>query len=490
LPTRSSGYAAEAESFLSELEEEYYLNGSGLKDTFDLAPIYAKYSHLFSIDRARKILSSRRSKEDGFLAQFAASQYLERSVCALTDEIMTAETQATLSWDGAEIPYRAGLALVLEEVDRGRRRELIRRVHSLTSQLNGSRIDRITRLPQSAKLLGFRTYVDLYDELLGIRVRWLATQMDGLLRATEAIWAQDLSGYLLDRGIRPDTVHIADLRHILRAPHLDCLFPKDQLLPVAAKTLDGLGIEVDSLPNLTIDTAQRELKSPRPFCCRVQVPSDIRLVVMPRGGREDYMMLFHETGHALQFACANHDAPFAFRCLGDDSVSECYAFLFQLLVRDPIWLQEALGADADEPYRRLARFFQLYYLRRIGSRLAYELELHSLDVPTDDLPARYTEHLGRALKVQISPEEYLSDVDDGFYSACYLRAWMLEVQLRLKLIAEFGEAWFTRKEAGDFLKGLWAHGQEFTADELAQQLGYPGLQVEPLIADLTAPVET
>ena len=313
--------------------------------------------------------------------------------------------------------------------------------------------------------------------------------MDRLLGETEDIWERDLSGYLSDRGIHPDTAHMADLRHILRAPHFDAFFPKAQLLDVAARTLNGMGIDVGSLANLKIDTAQRKLKSPRPFCCRVHVPSDIRLVVMPRGGREDYMMLFHETGHALHFAYADSAAPFAFRCLGDNSVTECYAFLLQLLVRSPAWLRETMGVIADDSYRRLARFFQIYYLRRIGARLAYELELHSLDAPTDDLPARYAERLGQALKVQISPEEYLSDIDDSFYSACYLRAWILEVQLRLKLIEEFGEAWFTRPEAGDFLRGLWSHGQEFTAEEIAQQLGYPGLQVEPLIADLTSPVE-
>ena len=482
-------YAAEAESFLSELEKEYYQNGAGLKDTFDLAPIYGRYAHLFSADRVRNILASRRSKEDRFLAQFAASQYLERSVCALTDEITTAETQATLSWDDAEIPYRAGLALVLEEADRNRRRELIHRVHAITSQLDGARSARVAKLHQSAKLLGFETYTDLCDELLGIRVEWLATQMDGLLGETERIWEQDLSGYLSDRGLHPDTAHVTDLRHILRAPHFDAFFPKEQLLAVATTTLKGMGIDVRSLANLKIDTAQRKLKSPRSFCCRVHVPSDIRLVLMPRGGREDYMMLFHETGHALHFAYADPAAPFAFRYLGDNSVTECYAFLLQLLVGNPAWLREALGVIADDSYRRLARFFQIYYLRRIGARLAYELELHALDAPTDDLPARYAERLGQALKVQISPEEYLSDVDDSFYSACYLRAWILEVQLRLKLIEEFGEAWFTRSEAGDFLRGLWAHGQEFTAEEIARKLGYPGLQVEPLIADLTSPVE-
>jgi hypothetical protein len=64
---------------------------------------------------------------------------------------------------------------------------------------------------------------------------------------------------------------------------------------------------------------------------------------------------------------------------------------------------------------------------------------------------------------------------------------MLEVQLRHRLADEFGERWFASAQAGESLRQLWALGQELTAEELVQRLGYPGLHIEPLIADVTAP---
>jgi len=487
-PMRES-YAAEAESFLAELEEEYYQNGAGLKNTFNLAPIYEKYEHLFALGRVTEILASQHTKEDRYQAQFAASQYLDRSVCVFTDEITTTETQATLEWDGAEIPYRLGILLTSKEPDRRRRADLFRRVSCLTAQMNEARAARIGRLHAQARELGFEGYRELYDNLLGRRLDSLSRQMSALLAESDSLWEQELNRYLCDADVPRDEAHVADLRYLLTAPQFDQLFPGEHALPLLRKTLAAMGIDLDSLGNLHLDTDERELKSPRAFCSPVRVPSDIRLVTTPRGGLEDYNMLFHETGHALHFAHTAPAAPFAFRCLGDNSVTEAYAFLLNMVLRNPAWLQEVAAISASTAYLRFARFYQLHYLRRIGARLAYELELHAVDAPTDYLAPVYAERLGQALKVHISPEEYLSDIDDGFYSACYLRAWILEVQLRLKLIEEFGEAWFTRREAGDFLKGLWAHGQEFTADEVAQQLGYPGLQVEPLIADLTSPVE-
>ena len=485
----SEGYNEEAESFLAELEEEYYQNGAGLKSTFDLTPIYEKYAHLFSADEVKHLLASCRTKQDRYLARFAASHHLDHSVCALTDEITTAETQATLEWDGADLPYRMGILLASKESNRQRRADLSRQLSCLTAQMNEARAARVFQLHAQAKQLGFEGYRELCDDLLDLRLDWLNRQMTTLLAESESLWEQELRDYLGEAGVPPHEAHMADLRYVLTAPQFDHLFPGEHALPLLKKTLVAMGIDLDAHGNLHLDTDERELKSPRAFCSPVRVPSDIRLVTTPRGGREDYNMLFHETGHALHFAHTDPKAPFAFRCLGDYSVAEAHAFILNMVLRSPSWLRDIAGIPASAAYLRFARFYQIYYLRRIGSRLAYELELHALDAPTDDLPARYANRLGQALKVQISPEEYLSDVDDGFYSACYLRAWMLEVPLRLKLIEEFGEAWFTRPEAGDFLRGLWAYGQEFTADELAQQFGYPGLQVEPLIADLTSPVE-
>ena len=59
---------------------------------------------------------------------------------------------------------------------------------------------------------------------------------------------------------------------------------------------------------------------------------------------------------------------------------------------------------------------------------------------------------------------------DGFYASEYLRAWALESQLRSYLRERFGNAWFSRREAGSLLRELWAEGQKPTADELLREV--------------------
>jgi hypothetical protein len=69
-------------------------------------------------------------------------------------------------------------------------------------------------------------------------------------------------------------------------------------------------------------------------------------------------------------------------------------------------------------------------------------------------------------------ETWLSDVDGGFYVACYLRAWAIESRWRASLRDRFGERWFARPEAGQWLRSLWRQGQTLRGDELlAEAIG-------------------
>jgi hypothetical protein len=80
-------------------------------------------------------------------------------------------------------------------------------------------------------------------------------------------------------------------------------------------------------------------------------------------------------------------------------------------------------------------------------------------------------------------ETFLADVDEGFYCACYLRAWALETHLRSYLRERFGPAWFESREAGEVLRGLRREGQRLDAEEL---LGLTGEQLDfnVVLADL------
>jgi hypothetical protein len=125
---------------------------------------------------------------------------------------------------------------------------------------------------------------------------------------------------------------------------------------------------------------------------------------------------------------------------------------------------------------------KLFFLRRYGAKLSYELKLHRNSFGGMDKAYKTT--LEEALQFIHPKSHYLSDVDDGFYCAEYLRAWILETQLRTALKDKFGERWFNLLEAGRFLKDLWSKGQKYDAAEIAQTLGYEELDPTMLAKEI------
>jgi hypothetical protein len=179
--------------------------------------------------------------------------------------------------------------------------------------------------------------------------------------------------------------------------------------------------------------------------------------------------------------------PFEFRHLGDNSVTEGYAFLFDHLLEDPEWLARRLGVQDAEELLAHSRAQRLMMLRRYAAKLAYELELHGGGGANGDRADSYARRLTEAVRVPWPREQYLMDVDPGFYAAAYLRAWAFESRLRTLLRERFGRAWFESPRAGQMLRDLWAQGQRLDADELLAQLDGGGLDFAALAADLVAP---
>jgi hypothetical protein len=143
--------------------------------------------------------------------------------------------------------------------------------------------------------------------------------------------------------------------------------------------------------------------------------------------------------------------------------------LLEHLTIDPVWLERRL--DFPRPYEFAAEGATelLWIVRRYCAKLLYELEFHSAEELTALRP-RYVELLTEATKVEPAAADYLGDIDDGFYASQYLRAWSFEAQLRAYLRERFGNAWFSKREAGSLLRELWAEGQKPTADELLREV--------------------
>jgi hypothetical protein len=477
-------YRRQAEGFSEELDREYYLHLAGHKRELEIAPIYERHASLFgreAIGGLRKAGPAAR-----YLLEFAVHGHLGLATHEQEARLAEQEAALELELDGERISYRRSPIVQANEPDAERRQAIAdARDALLVEHLNPLHLEVLERSHELARELGWESYREMCAALSGIDLDALAERTRDLLRATEEGYPPRLDPELRQQELPPlGELRRSDLPRFFRAPDLDRSFPQARLVPAFTETLEGLGVNVSDQANVHFDTESRPTKTPRAFCSAPRIPDEVYLVVAPTGGRDDYAALFHEGGHTEHYAHVDPGLPFEFRHLGDNSVTESFAFLFDGLTSDPAWLRASLGVEDPEPVTAFNRAVKLVFLRRYAAKLDYEIELHGPAADLGSMPARYAELLGEAIAVAWPEATWLSDVDAGFYAARYLRAWSLEAMWRSALRERFGERWFDSVAAGDWLRGLWASGQRLDAEALAAEALGEELSFTPLVAEL------
>ncbi len=468
-------YRRRAEGFCEQLGREYYLHLAGRKPDLELEPIYRDHADLFTRDAAGRLreLTARASGAEPrrrlrYLLHFCVEGLIGAETRAESAELASLEAALEVDPGDGPVPYRAVPVEQANEPDPERRRLLEEeRNRVLAERLNPLHRASLERAHDLCRACGWASYAAAHAELRGIDLVALAGQTGRFLDATEGRYPE-LIDPQLERQALPalGDLRRCDLPAFFRAADLDPLFAGGRLIDSLRSTLAGLGIELDRQENIHLDTEARPTKSARAFCSTPRVPDEVHLVIAPHGGRDDYSALFHEAGHAEHYAHVDPGLALEFRRLGDNSVTESFAFLLEHLLEEPRWLREHLGAEDPQAAVAQGRASRLVLLRRYAGKLAYELELHGGSPDLDRMPSRYAGLLTAAVRVPWSRESWLADVDQGFYAACYLRAWALAARWRATLQEAYGEAWFESPAAGEWLRGLWRRGQRLDAGEL------------------------
>jgi len=481
-------YRRRAEEFVGALDLEYYEHFSGRKPTCDTAAVYDRYPELFTkaaIDELEGMYQTAEDEEKrrlAYLLAFTVDGFMGEQTKHLGDEVANTEGAATITVDGESIGLRQAGVAQANEADGARRSRIRVEQLAATGELLNPLLDRLwRRCHELAVELGYPHYRELYSEVKGLDYGLLRAELESFLGATEGLYSRVMDRLSRERmGVPFSDLAYADLPYLWRAPGFDDVFTRDGLVPTLRATLAGLQIDLDAQTNVHVDTEVRKLKSPRAFCSPVRVPGEIYLVVLPQGGQEDYAALLHEAGHTEHFAHVDAGLPFEYRHLGDNAVTEGFAFTFDHLVLNREWLAHYLDFTDVDTYLRFANVNDLYFMRRYAAKLCYETELHLQTGSLDGMAARYSEFLSAATMIDVPEANYLVDVDDGFYCASYLRAWMLEGAFRMILQDRYGADWFVNPAAGDWLKGMWADGQHFPAERLLLKHGGGRLNAEPL----------
>lgn len=478
-PALLSDFERRAEAFWQAEVSALYHVEAGLDDGQELASIYEMYADLFSKEQVLGLIELARTHADSHtrhMAEFTALRYL-RSITRPYDEAFFGQLgQATTEWEGEPVPFFALTPLLTNEPDAQRRRRLYDGRSRLVAQNNANREERWQAVASEVTSWGFGSYFDLYNELRDLRLLSLQAAAETFLQATAVVYFQALSKWG-QRWLNGAAPKAADMFYLLRGASFDHLFPQTKLDQALYETAAFMGFYLKQYPALEIDLEARPHKAPRPFCAFIQVPHNIKLVVNPSGGYQDYQAALHELGHALHGLHIPAELPFASRYLGDESVGEAYAFLFEQLSANPIWQQEVLRIRPDEPFKDYMQFTRLLLIRRCAAKVLYENQLHRGE---EDPNTLYADLLQTHLGLDVSPAYYLLDVEDGFYNAQYFRAWILAAQITRQLENQIGFDWPLTPATGIYLRRLWEKGQP-SAEIIAIHLGEEGLNVGALI---------
>ncbi len=485
------------EPFLEEISAEYHAAYAGHKRTAELQPLYARHRAAFGDEAVAAALDLLRdpSPETQRSARALVDWLLEsrvgRELAPVEEREIAWENDAIVRLpDGSAEPYQRVPITLGNTRDATARHALDdARAALVMRELAPIRQERFAREHEVVAKLGVAaTYNAAWEMLSGVSLAALRAECEAFLRDTQDMWDELLPEFLRrGLGMTPAEATRADVSALMRFPEFDPYFTAEAMEREVRRQVTEMGISPDAGGRVRYDTGEREGKRPRAFCAPVRIPDLVHLVLRPHGGQGDWMTLMHELGHALHFANMSRALPFEFRWLGDTSVTEGYAMLFDHRLKDRGWLARYTGLGKKELPRflRAEGFEELHFVRRYAAKLIYETELHGGATPWGALPDRFVEILTRATGFRYQRADAFVDVDPRYYAARYLRAWQLQAVLDESLRNRFNEDWWRNPSAGPWIvEELFAHGQRELADEQARRVAGKGLSFAPVIAGI------
>ena len=486
---------------MEAISRESYLAFAGLKKSAELRPIYERYDRVLGQEALELTLDAFRSAAEGSEEKRSARLLLEWEIESQAAKPLAALDEREIEWensavvrspDGRVIQYQAVPIEIANTSERNLRLGLDKaRAKLVKAEHAPLRLERLQREKDYIESIGVaRDYNASFETVTGISLSALAEECEHFLRETKSMWDDTLPQVLRKSlGIPVSEATRSDALALFRASEYDDAFPGTEMDRAIRRQVTEMGIDPTARGRIIFDVGEREGKRSRAFCSPVRVPQEVYLVLRPHGGQSDYNTFLHELGHALHFGYASPDYAFEFRWLGDNSVTESYAMLFDHRMQDKGWLQRYTGLQGQRvgKFLRTAGFEELHYLRRYCAKFLYERSMYGGEVPWSELPDLYVSLLSNSTGFEYDPADAFVDVDPRFYSARYLRAWQLQSILNEGLTSRFDNDWWRNPSAGPWLvRELFAQGQRESADEIAARAGANRLSFDPLIRRVEA----
>jgi hypothetical protein len=492
-------YEAELQRYLFERAEEGRAVRVGEKEVSERAEIVARYRELFT----REQLDALKEAEGGVSGAERERVYRLRKTCESgladielserEDALENAILAARVDHRGEELPLRSAQAKLAVLADYAEREELGQLHGDVSASFNDERMELLrAREDLDAELSEQPDPIARNEEEKGISLR----ELSGVLTAASSA-ADDLYGRLSSRWFDkllgedhppvPTSYHVGWLRRLSPLEHT---YVKERATEVCLQTVKELGFDLDAQPNIKLDLDDRPQKSPRACVIAADPPRLVHLITRAQGGLHDYQAFLHEAGHALHYGNCDPELPYTFRNLSrDHALTEIYSYIFEAISREPEWHAKYFPLSEDQAAENAEAtiFLEALLYRRYTAKLDFEIEFWgNFGDGNGALQQSYSDKLTSATGINYRPDAYLADMDAGFYSADYLRAWIRSAQLREWLQREVGEDWWRNTKTGDHLRALFAEGTQPTSEEIADRLGFDANNTKPLLSELGA----
>jgi hypothetical protein len=492
-------YEAELQRYLFERAEEGRAVRVGEKEVSERAEIVARYRELFTreqleaLKEAEAELSGVERERVYRLRKTCESGLVDIELSEREDALENAILAARVSYRDEELPLRSAQARLAVMPDYADREDLGTLHGDMSATFNDERMELLrAREELDAELSGESDPVARSEEEKGISLRDLSSVLTAASRAADKLYA-GLSSRWFDKLLGderrevPSSYHVGWLR---RLSPLESTYVKERATEVCLETVKALGFDLNEQPNIKLDLDDRPQKSPRACVIAADPPRLVHLITRAQGGLHDYQAFLHEAGHALHYGNCDPELPYTFRNLSrDHALTEIYSYIFEAISREPEWHSQYFSLSDEQAAENAEAtvFLEALLYRRYTAKLEFEIEFWSKFGSEDGvLQQHYSEKLTSATGIRYRPDAYLADMDAGFYSADYLRAWIRSAQLRDWLKREVGEDWWRNPKTGEHLRALFAEGTQPTSEEIAGRLGYDPHDTRPLLAELGA----
>jgi hypothetical protein len=488
-------FEARLSRYLFERSEEARAVRVGEKETSEQAAIVARYADLFTRDQHAALRQAEEAGNGDRERLFRLREACEGGIVMAelaerVDRLENAILACRVELDGEELPLRAAQAQLAVLDDYAARDRLGSATMAASASFNDDRLELLQAGEAlESELSGEPDPVARSATLKQIDLDRLAGAVGQASDAVEEAYA-DLAGRWLDRilGVERDAVpESAHVAYVRRMSPLASTYTKERSVPVCLETLAALGFDLAADSRIRLDLDDRPQKNPRACVIASDPPSVVHLITRAQGGLADYQAFLHEAGHALHYAGCEPSLPYAYRRLSrDHALTEIYSFLVESLTHEPSWHAEHFALTGSEAHDRAeaTRFLDAFLFRRYAAKLRYELSLWRDFGHAQRYAKDYEGLVSAASGFHYPRENYLADMDDGLYSADYLRAWIRAAQLRAYLRREVGDDWWRRPETGGYLRALFAEGTRPSSEEIAARIGFDPLDTAPLVAEL------